>query len=213
MNACFISYRHRPSKEYVRVIEDFYETLEGEIVLWMNEQVYLDRKRLEGGDFFNPALATAVCESVCMIAFYTPTYFQLDSMYCAREFKAMEELETRRLNALGAAGRIPGLIIPVIFRGWEVFPQQIKDTRQCYDFEKYNFSSRRRLSQQADARAEIRQIAQLVFNRGRALAAAGVSVGAGCSNFDFPTEEDTRPWLTTLIGGRPQPAGTDYPRQ
>jgi RHS repeat-associated protein len=54
---------------------------------------------------------------------------------CAREYKAMVELEQRRLRSIGQGlDRTHGLIIPVIFRGEKTLPAEIKDQRLCYDF-------------------------------------------------------------------------------
>ena len=177
----------------------------------MNEQVFLDTARLQGAQFYNEALASAICQSVCMVVFYTPTYFELNSTYCAREFKAMEEIEARRRQALGIAAGANGLIIPIIFRGWDIVPDEIKLTRQCYNFEQYNFTSRRRLSQQTEPRAVIRQIARYIFDRHRELVAAGV-IPDGCQNYVLPAENAIRPWLTQLVTAQPQPAGNQFPR-
>ena len=76
--ACFISYRHGQRKLAERIINDLTEALASELEAWLEEEMYVDRERLKGGDFYNEALAKALCESVCMIMIFTPTYFSAD---------------------------------------------------------------------------------------------------------------------------------------
>src|SRR4051794_30268202 len=103
--SCFISYRHGQRKLAERIVQDLYDALSSELELLMNEQIYLDRERLKGGNFYNEALATALCQSACMITIFTPTYFDCNHPFCAREYKAMERLEQSRLSAIGPSGR------------------------------------------------------------------------------------------------------------
>ena len=66
----------------------------------LHEKTYVDKQRLSGGFSFNEALARAICESVCLIVVFSPTY--LDSPYCADELLAMEEIEEQRKHVLGS---------------------------------------------------------------------------------------------------------------
>jgi hypothetical protein len=53
-----------------------------------------------------------------MVLLFSPYYFDMQSMYCAREYKAMLELEAKRLKLLPQGfGKRKGLIIPVVMRG------------------------------------------------------------------------------------------------
>jgi TIR domain len=145
--ACFISYRHGQRKLAERIINDLYDALESELETWLDEKVYLDRERLKGGDFYNEALAKALCESVCMIMIFTPTYFSADHTFCTREYKAMEKLEEQRFQALGErVDKRRGLIIPIVFRGEDYLPKEIKDRRLYYNFDKFLNERRRNLS-------------------------------------------------------------------
>jgi hypothetical protein len=97
-HACFISYRrHEQSELSERFIADLCSAVRNELAVLLDEDLYIDRERLRGGAFFNPALADALCKSVCMIVVYTPTYFSREHLYCAREYLAMEKLEKTRL--------------------------------------------------------------------------------------------------------------------
>jgi hypothetical protein len=133
-HACFISYRHGQRKLAERIINDLSDALASELEAWLEQDVYVDRERLKGGEFYNEALAQALCESVCMILIFTPTYFSIDHTFCAREYKAMERLEEQRFQALG--GRVDkrrGLIIPIVFRGEDYLPKEIKERRLYYN--------------------------------------------------------------------------------
>ncbi len=93
--------------------------LEGSVAWWLSRRtVYLDERRLRGGDFLDPELAANICSSACMVLLFSPYYFDMQSMYCAREYKAMLELEAKRLKLLPQGfGKRKGLIIPVVMRG------------------------------------------------------------------------------------------------
>ena len=141
--SCFISYRHGQRELLRRILEDLYEALSGELEFWLDEEVYLDRNRLKGGDFYNEALARALCQSVCMIMFFTPRYFDRQNTYCAREYKAMEKLEETRLKAADSPlAKHHGLIIPIIIRGSHCLPEEIKKRRQCYNFDDFVLSDK-----------------------------------------------------------------------
>jgi hypothetical protein len=193
------------------VIEDFRTTLQDEVVLWMNQQVYLDSDRLRGGNFFNQALAQALCESVCMVVFYIPPYFDADYMYCAREFKAMEWHESHRLQRLGIKGGGNGLIIPIVCRGWDAFPAEIKNRRQCYNFEPY-YMEKRGISQHPKGKNEVKQIARYIFDRYQELQARGEEPCRVCSTFPMPDEDEVRPWLSKLMARADQLPANEFPR-
>ncbi len=115
--SCFVSYRHSSDD----IVTRLQTALETEIPKWLNLKIYVDKSRLQGGNFFNGQLARALCESVCWIVIYTPTYFDKSYTYCAREYRAMEYLERRRLQLLNIPrNQQTGFIIPIIYRG-EVF--------------------------------------------------------------------------------------------
>jgi hypothetical protein len=214
-HACFISYRHRPgNREYLAIVEDLRTTLGEQVGFLMNEQVYMDTGRLQGGNFFNRALATAICESVCMVVFYIPPYFDPDSTYCAREFKAMEQLEAERLEALGMGDSPNGLIIPIVLRGWGQFPAEIRSVRQSYNFEPY-YIQKRKINQHREGRLKVIEIAQYINARYLEMRQRAAELCTGCGTFPLPQEADVLPWLLQLRGARgpqPQAAGNALPR-
>ncbi len=198
-HACFISYRHCQSELGKRIVNDLYEAIAGELELMTERTVYLDRERLEGGYFYNEALARDLCKSVCMISVFTPTYFSLDHKYCAREFQAMENLERERLALLADPGdQSRGLIIPIVFRGWNSIPPHIKERRLCYNFAEFLLSDDG-MHRHPSYAPKIRQIAEYVAERCNRFEALGVDPCATCDEFPLPSEEEVEPWLREVV--------------
>jgi hypothetical protein len=115
--------------------------------------------------FFNENLARALCESVCLIVVFTPTYFSDTHTYCAREYKGMEMLETQRLNSLSVtADKEHGLIIPIVLRSEGDLPAEVRDRRQYHDFTKFQLWQRSSAKSKQYA-AKIESIAQYIHQR------------------------------------------------
>ena len=193
--SCFISYRHGQGKLAERIINDLYEALTSEVELLFNKEVYVDRNRLRGGDFYNEKLATALCESVCMIIVFTPAYFDKEHPFCAREYKAMEKLEEERLKVLGdLADKKCGFIIPIVFRGEDCLPKEIKERRYYYRFDDFLLSNVRMSRHPTYART-IKEIAKAIFDHYRMLAALPQDPCGSCEQFSLPTETEIQQWL------------------
>jgi hypothetical protein len=199
-HACFVSYRHHEQSQLAeRFILDLCGALRNELTLLVEEDIFVDRERMQGGTLFNPALANALCKSACMIVVYTPTYFSWAHTYCAREYRAMEKLEEARFARLNSQqGREAGLIIPVILRGRESLPEAIRAQRHCYTFERFCLSSRE-LARNRQFEDRVREIASVIHARKNALAPWADELTCDCHSFVFPTEEEVRPWLEKMI--------------
>src|SRR5690349_15742687 len=115
--SCFISYRHGQFELTKTFVEQLYTALSGELETMVDKDVgvYIDKQRLLPGYFYNEDLAKAICQSICMLVVYSPSYEESD--YCKREFEAMYRLQQQRFGLLGVANPESGMIIPVIFRG------------------------------------------------------------------------------------------------
>lgn len=199
---CFISYRHGQRKLAERIITDLYEAIDDLLDFYLGKQVYFDRARLQGGEFYNENLAHALCHSVCMILVYTPAYFDKNHPYCAREYKAMVNLETERLKVLGEQGqRNRGLIIPIVFRGVEYLPAEIKNHRQYYNFEGF-LESDDNMSRDTEYGKKIKEIAIYVADRYLALDSMEQDFCSGCEQFSLPDEEEVMPWLNEVTKSR-----------
>jgi hypothetical protein len=198
-HACFISYRHHEQSRIAeRFIDDLCSALRNELALQMDEDLYVDRQRMRIGTVFNEALAGALCRSVCMVLIYTPTYFSRQHLYCAREFKAMEAIEDRRLSRLpGRDRREHGLILPVVLRGMSSLPEMLSSRRHCYNFERFSLTSRT-LARNKTFEAEVREMAEVILHRKRLLETVGTDLTGDCDEFSFPSEELVRPWIEEI---------------
>lgn len=197
-NACFISFRHGQHELTQRFVSEFHDGLCSELETYLGGGVtaFLDQDRLQGGDLFNEAIAQHLWESSCLVMVYTPSYFDLTHTYCAREYKAMEGLEQTRLPLLGdGIDRTHGLIIPVIFRGGRHLPSEIRDSRHCYDFSEFLLTDQP-LSKHAKYAGALRQMAEYIAERYRALSAA---VRDDCGNFRLPPATNIRDWLEEVV--------------
>jgi hypothetical protein len=201
-NACFISFRHGDQELTQRFISELHKGLLGELETQFGRDVgvFLDNARLRGGDLFNEAIAEHLCESTCLLIVYTPSYFDLKYSYCAREYKAMVELERQRLGMLGQGiDQTHGLIIPVVFRGENTMPPEIRKNRLCYDFADFLMVGRA-LNKHKKFAATLRDMAEYIAERHRTISAL---VPSNCAGFRLPNEVDIRAWLTSVIPGPP----------
>jgi hypothetical protein len=185
-HSCFISYRHGQHELMMRFVEQLHEALASELEALTDLKIYRDTLRLQGGDFYNAALARSLCESVCMVMIFTPTYFSPEHRYCAREFAAMSALEKSRPHV----GTEHGLIIPVVLRGFDELPVIIRSNRQVYRFERYSVSGPK-LIRNRRFDAEIQRMAQYIAARVHELRDDAFD----CSGFDIPGEGDVNELL------------------
>lgn len=201
--ACFISYRHGQRELLQQIVTNLRTAISGEFEAWFGpNSVILDEGRLRGGDFYNEALALALCESVCMIVVYVPAYFDTSHTFCAREYKAMEQLEGERLGLLRAqADKQHGLIIPIVFRGKTFLPKEIADRRHYYDFESFQLTGVD-VNTDTEYKKMIKEIAEYIAECCKRFANLDQNQDpcASCEKFSLPTEEEIRPWLKGVAG-------------
>jgi len=198
--SCFVSYRHARRELAERILNGLCEALSNELELYIDQDIYVDRERLRGGDFYNENLATALCESICMIMIFTPTYFDKDHAFCAREYKAMERIEEDRLRALGAlSDKKHGFIIPIVFRGEDCLPREIKQRRHYYKFDDFLLSDPE-IAKHPKYAAVIKDIAKRIYDLHKALKALTEDPCSGCDSFTLPTETEIADWLEEVHG-------------
>lgn len=201
INACFISYRHPGDKGADKYVQVFVEKLRKELrFLYPQAEIFFDEDRLGIGDFFNTKLAHAICCSACMVIFYSPCYFDPQHPYCAMEYRAMLDLETARKENLKKIGmselQNEGLIFPVVFRGSEYLPDEIKSSRQFENLEEIilceaDFNKRRCL-------AIIKNLAKRIFKCYRALHKANCFANIDCTEFKLPEKDTIMPWINEV---------------
>jgi len=200
-NACFISFRNGTRELTRRFVRELHDGLSAELETQLGRGIgiFLDQERLQGGDFFNEIIAQDLCDSSCLVLVYTPSYFDLDHTYCAREYKAMLEMESRRFELLdGADQRLHGLIIPVIFRG--TVPAEIGDVRHCYDFSDFLLAEGTMTKHRRYA-PKLREIAEYIAERHRVISALE---NRNCADYRLPSTDSIRDWLAGVV---PKPLG------
>ncbi len=175
--ACYISYCHGQYDLVKGFIDQLKNALKAELDPLMDEEVYLDEERLKPGYRYNDQLASAICQSACMIVVYSPRYERHE--YCVREFEGMEILEKRRLDLLGPmadGGR--GFIIPIILRGDDL-PGRIKDHKHYVDFSRFSLATPE-LMRHPEYATKIRQIATVIHEQFNAFEGTGSDPCAAC---------------------------------
>jgi hypothetical protein len=191
---CFVSYRHvseNLGKKYTNLLVN---ALKGELELHLDPQPYIDMDRLNGAQFYNEALASAINESACMVVLYWPTYFSLEYTFCAREYKLMEDLEAERLKQIDdCCEKQNGLIIIIAFRGFNKIPRQIKQNRKCYNFEPYTV--KRDIQNDRHFRNDLKEICEYVEQRCRVLNDIAQNLN---NNRQLPNSEAIIPWIEQL---------------
>jgi len=139
--ACFISYVHSKSDK-PSMMKEFVDELKlallDELETIFEEDLFIDQDVLTGGTHFNEALALALCQSFFMVVVYVPKYE--NHPFCLKEFRAMELLERKRLQIAGRTGQY-GMIVPIVLRGVEDLPDDIKSRIHYLDFSKYTTAS------------------------------------------------------------------------
>jgi hypothetical protein len=191
--SCFISYAHGQRNVMVSFINDFVDGLEREIYAQINKTVFVD-KYLEGGDWLDESISLNLCKSACMILVYTPLYFATEHVYCARELKAMQDLEERRLKLVENK---KGLIIPIIVRGKENFPQ-VLNKRKVYDFTSIEFNDPGDVFR-AKFASEIKAIAQYIVDRCHQLDKISSQLSHNCEAFRLPDADEARQFVETVL--------------
>jgi len=187
---CFISYCHGQRELMQRFIEDLKNALSDYLEPFFDEDVYIDTNRLVPGYQYNEALATALCQSVCMIVVYVPRYGEHE--YCVREYEAMERLEKQRKELVKSpALRERGMIIPIVLRGAAEMPPKIRNRTQYLDFSKYTTASPR-ISRNKKYVEEIDRIARYIYEIYQELKAGDVC--SACGEFALPPASEVPAW-------------------
>jgi TIR domain len=202
-HACFISYRHAQGDLMKRFVDDFCTALASELEAVTELPVCHDVRRLKGGDFYNEKLAQDLCESVCMVVVYTPTYFSASHRYCTREYAAMKDLENVRLSETQSEGH-HGLIIPVVLRGFDQLPDEIKKRRLVYNFEPFHLSDQK-LAKNRNYNEQIKKMAAYIAARCRELEELQID----CGQFALPSDQAVEQLARELSGRVPRFPGRE----
>jgi hypothetical protein len=193
---CFVSYPHGQDDVLVPWAKSFVEGLKQEIGAQIRGKIFLDNNFFMAGDWLEESIGSNLCKSACMILLYTPLYFDTEHVYCARELKAMQELEEQRLKHLPKKGK--GLIIPVILRGEKKFPDVLKAQRYCSDFSLVDFNDPVKTIR-TKYKKKIREIADYIIERCDELKAITHKISHDCDNYQLPSAEVAIEFVETVL--------------
>lgn len=191
----FFSYRHSLHKEGFETQRKIIESLQFELSTLCDLPVYQDHTRLQAGDEFNMELATSLCQSIAMVSLYWPTYFSLQHSYCAREYKAMEHLERKRLNLLQPQDRSKKLIIFLILRGSSQLPEEIRNSRNCVDLQDDTLDPN--MERRRSYKIKIRKVAESIAERHSLLSELAEACD-DCHTYRLPHSAEVEPWIRQI---------------
>lgn len=181
-------------------VDELKQALVDEFDTMFDEEVYIDKERLVGGAHFNEALARALCESFCMIVVYVPKY--ATHPFCLREYRAMEMLEEKRMDLAGKSKfDDKGMIIPIVLRGVEDLPEDIRKRVHYLDFSKYTTASAN-IRKNEEYVSQIKSVAAKMHELYRAL--GNVEPCKDCDSFALP--DDVKPFRQSGL-----PSANPYP--
>lgn len=220
---CFINYPWGPKPQLLRgarrnesaseramfmIVNDFVQGLQREISLQDRRPIWFDRSRLEPGNLLDTAIGQGICKSACMIMFFTKLYFDEEHPYPARELKAMQDIEEQRMKYLN--DKSSGLIIPVILRNPEKFPEVMKN-RLHYDFSAYALNQYPSAGLRKKYSAQIKEIADYILKRCESLEASASSIQQNCDQFCLPSVEAAQTFVQTVLGKRMEKVQESFP--
>jgi hypothetical protein len=191
-NPCFISYRHPNDANAKKFVETFVEELSAQLQMFLPTGVpFFDIKGVQVGDKFNDRLAMALCRSASLVICYGPRYFDQSHPFCAREYLGMRKLETLRHDRMQRYLGGKGLIFPVVFRGYESLPDELRGYRHCLRLDDVvQPSDLRRRSR----REKIRSLAEEIYKCHDGFDRSGLLANYDCSRFSLPVAEADE-WL------------------
>lgn len=209
--ACFISHACPDNRIVRRFTSDLRTALQEEIQMLVRDyDVYISGEEMRAGMMVSDILARALCESICMVMVYTPSYFSVSHPYCAREYRGMELLEQQRLAALSADDRGHGLIIPVVLRGEKLLPSKIRNERHFYNFGGFTLCDPEIAEHKEYARM-VKKIAEYVGERVMAferIRDTGDPTDC-CNTWKLPSDKEAVSWIRQELA--PASGQQDFP--
>lgn len=187
-HSCFVSYaagQHDLIKRFVAELTNALgSSLEPRIPRGLT--VFWDQSEIVAGVRFEEELARAICRSLCMILVYTPNYER--SLYCQREFAAMQKLQRHRFREMMWPTPELGMIIPVILRGRrDDLPAVIRNHIHCLDFTRYT-TANQPIWRNHEFMRHIERIAEYIDGLYRTFERTGFDRHLDCAGFKLPVD-------------------------
>ena len=195
-HACFVSYVHGQHDLVNGFITQLTRALSNELDAWLDETVYIDHERLQPGDRHEVELARAICESICLLVVYSPKYER--HAYCMREFEAMRRVEARRLELLGPAAGGRGFIIPILLRGGDSVPDEIRNHLHFRDFSRFTLATPD-MSRNPEYIEPVAKIAKVIFEHAEAFRRRAIDPCQVCTEFRLGADAEVAAWQPRFV--------------
>jgi hypothetical protein len=189
LHACFISYRHpaRPGTGSLeeKLIQTTRKALQDYIEPYTHDhKVFFDEERLRPGYQYNEILATAICQSACMIILYWPSYEE--SHYCLKEMKTMLALEKFRRRIIEDDLRGCRLLVPIIFRRSRELPEELTGDCQYLDCSRQSTSANFNFDDDPALTKKLDEIGDYVKTLCDKMTPVHDELFANCRKYTFP---------------------------
>jgi trypsin-like peptidase len=187
--ACFISYPNDMGIQG-QLVREFAESINSALAVELgglfDKPIFFDKEHMHE----NNDLARAMCESACFLMIFTPKYFNEKTPLCTLEYKAMQELESRRLGLIDNVPKNMSFIIPVRPYSRDILPMNVIGQRQDYDFHEMTLTGNLRAHQQYGPL--VRQLAEHIFKCYQLLENCSEDSYSECSEFRLPALDQVR---------------------
>ena len=132
-----------------------------------------------------------------MIVIWSPQYFNDEHIWCAMEYKAMIDLETKRLAQLPYDERFKKLIIPVIYRGSKYYPSELSEETLYLNFEKFALYEPEMIKNKNFAN-DVEKLANYIFDRVSILNRLQENPFGKCNEFNLPSKADALQYIQNI---------------
>lgn len=193
---CFISFRHFGDPISEAFVTQFFDSLKAYLNPLIGKAPFIDFDRMKAGYGLKPALADAICNSVCMIVIWSPQYFNEEHIWCTMEYKAMMDLEKKRLAMLPQNQQYKKLIIPVIYKGSKYYPEELSEETLYLNFEKFALFETEMIKNKNFA-TEIEKLAEYIYERITEFQDNGINPFGNCNQFTLPSKQDAIDFIRT----------------
>jgi hypothetical protein len=118
----FFSYKHSPKSLYWHCeVKDLLQEWLSQALGGRQCKIFMDKEAIATGERWRDSLRHALKHSKCLVAVWSPLYFQ--SQYCLSEWEAFRQRESQcNLASLG-------LVAPIRYHDGEFFPETARDVQ------------------------------------------------------------------------------------
>lgn len=200
--ATFFSYRrrenlhtHQDHDDEMRFVELLYDAISSRTNSIIGLKAFRDANAITLGDKWDPTIQQALCKSVCMVAFYTPTFIDKDKPYCARELKGILHIEQERATYLNGNPNLQhkGLVIPLFYycKPKHIIPEL--NSRQGYFLDDFWLSTdHKRILPEKKFNQFVLTICHQIDAIHDQLKQQALTP---CNQFDLPSAKDIQEWI------------------